>query len=73
MLLAPSPQTQEGESAVLPCDGLVKRRVWVVAEGQEGVSSTLLQAGEAVVVGDEEKGREEIINKLQFQLESVSR
>lgn len=40
---------------------------------EEGVSGSLLQAGEAVLVGDEEKGREEIISKLQLQLESVSK
>lgn len=49
---------------------LVKRRVWVVAE--EGMSSALVQAGEAVI-GGEEKGREEIISKLQLHLDSVSK
>ena len=70
MSLPPFSQEQEKVPAASSDVDLVKRRVWVVAE--EGMSSALMQAGEAVI-GGEEKRREEIIAKLQLQLDSVSK
>ena len=45
--------------------------MWVV--GGEGVASVLRECGETVLVGEEEKGREEVVSRVQAQLASVAR
>ena len=56
----------------MPCEvDLGKRRVWVVGEG--GVAAVLREGGEAVLVGEGEKGREEVLGELPPLLDGVSR